>query len=74
MVSNINLHHYIKGAFEQLLAELKGPALKKALEKAFGLSLANTFTRVSLRGFSTEKDGELHRDDVTKKVSVLVSN
>ncbi|XRB18794.1 glycosyltransferase family 29 protein [Pseudoscourfieldia marina] len=62
----------IYGEFDRLLKQLKSLEFRNALETAFDVSLANTFTRVSMRGVSWKMDGRIHADDASKRVSVLV--
>lgn len=55
-----------------LVAELEGPALREAIAEKFGLDLTGAPTMVTLRGQSREKDGRIHTDSVSKRVTVLL--
>ena len=55
-----------------LVAELEGPALREAIAEKFGLDLAGAPTMVTLRGRSREKDGQIHTDSTSKRVTVLL--
>ena len=55
-----------------LMAALEGPALRQAIAETFGLDLAGAGTMVTLRGRTREKDGRIHRDSGTKRVTVLL--
>jgi SM-20-related protein len=55
-----------------LVAELEGPALREAIAEKFGLDLSNAPTMVTLRGRSREKDGRIHTDSTSKRVTVLL--
>ena len=55
-----------------LVAELQGPQLRDAIAEKFGLDLADAPTMLTLRGNSREKDGRIHTDSVSKRVTVLL--
>lgn len=55
-----------------LVAEMEGPALRAAIADKFGLDLADAPTMVTLRGQSSERDGQIHTDSVSKRVTVLL--
>jgi len=55
-----------------LVAEMEGPTLRAAIAGKFGLDLAQAPTMVTLRGQSTERDGHIHTDSVSKRVTVLL--
>jgi len=55
-----------------LVAELEGPAFREAVAARFGLDLGGAPTMVTLRGQSTERDGLIHCDSRTKRVTVLL--
>ena len=55
-----------------LVAELEGPALRQAIAEKFGLDLSGAPTMVTLRGRSREKDGQIHTDSTSKRVTVLL--
>src|SRR5581483_7892160 len=57
---------------QALIAELEGPAFRDAIAARFGLDLRGAATMVTLRGQSTERDGLIHCDSRTKRVTVLL--
>jgi SM-20-related protein len=56
----------------ELFAELEGPRFRDAVAAKFGLDLADAPTMVTLRGCSREKDGRIHCDSRSKRVTVLL--
>jgi SM-20-related protein len=62
----------IHGNFEQLMAELQGPAFRAAIERKFNLDLTGRPTMYTVRGFVREKDGSIHTDSTTKIITVLL--
>ena len=62
----------IHGNFEQLMAELQGPAFRTAIERKFNLDLSGRPTMYTVRGFVREKDGSIHTDSTTKIITVLL--
>jgi len=59
-------------AARALTAELQGPRLRAALAARFGLDLGDAPTMLTLRGWTTERDGRIHVDSVAKRVTVLL--
>ena len=59
-------------AARALAAELQGPRLREALAGRFGLDLGDAPTMLTLRGWTTERDGHIHVDSVAKRVTVLL--
>ncbi len=55
-----------------LMAEMAGAPLRDAIAQKFGLDLHGAPTMVTLRGRSREKDGRIHRDSDSKRVTVLL--
>ncbi|MCW3473685.1 2OG-Fe(II) oxygenase family protein [Limobrevibacterium gyesilva] len=55
-----------------LMRELEGPAFRDAVAGKFGLDLAGAATMVTLRGCSSERDGQIHCDSTAKRVTVLL--
>lgn len=55
-----------------LLAEMEGPHLRAAIAAKFGLDLAHAPTMLTLRGQSRERDGQIHTDSTSKRVTVLL--
>jgi hypothetical protein len=62
----------IKGHFAALLQELEGATFRNAVEKKFGLDLAQRPTMCTVRGFLQKKDGSIHTDSKTKIITVLL--
>ncbi|HLY56071.1 MAG TPA: 2OG-Fe(II) oxygenase [Stellaceae bacterium] len=59
-------------AFEALLAELEGPALREAMARKFDIDLAGRPTMITVRGRAQAKDGRIHTDSKTKVITVLL--
>jgi SM-20-related protein len=55
-----------------LMEELEGPRFRAAVARKFGLDLDGAPTMVTLRGASREKDGRIHCDSTTKRVTILL--
>lgn len=55
-----------------LMQELEGPRFRAAVARKFGLDLDGAPTMVTLRGASREKDGRIHCDSTTKRVTILL--
>jgi SM-20-related protein len=55
-----------------LAHELQGPALRDAIAARFGLDLDDAPTMLTLRGWTTERDGRIHADSTAKRVTVLL--
>lgn len=62
----------IRGHFERLVAELRGPEFQRAIERKFGVDLTGRPTMYTVRGFVREKDGSIHTDSETKIITVLL--
>ncbi len=56
----------------ELMQELAGPALRDAIAEKFSLDLTAAPTMLTLRGNSREKDGRIHTDSVSKRVTILL--
>ena len=59
-------------AFAALIAAIQGPDFTHAVEKKLGMSLKGRPTRVTARGVSAARDGQIHTDSRTKLVTVLI--
>jgi SM-20-related protein len=55
-----------------LMEELEGPRFRDAVAAKFDLDLNGAPTMVTLRGASREKDGRIHCDSHTKRVTILL--
>lgn len=61
-----------EGAFAQFLSELQDPALKILIAERFEMDLEDKATMVTLRGQTTERDGQIHIDSKSKLITLLV--
>jgi hypothetical protein len=59
-------------AAQALMLALQGPALRDAIAGLFGLELTGAPTMVTLRGWTSERDGRIHCDSLAKRVTVLL--
>jgi hypothetical protein len=57
---------------QALMKELEGQQFREAVARKFGLDLEGAPTMVTLRGASREKDGRIHCDSHTKRVTILL--
>jgi SM-20-related protein len=55
-----------------LIEELEGADLRGALAERFGLELSDAPTMITLRGWTTERDGHIHCDSRAKRVTALL--
>jgi hypothetical protein len=55
-----------------LMAAMEGPELRAAIERLFGLDLDRSPTMVTLRGWTSDRDGRIHCDSLAKRVTVLL--
>ncbi len=70
---NKDYEHYDHGpAFDAFIAELIGPAMRKALSEKFDVDLNDSTTTVTVRTFSELSDGNIHTDHWSKIITVLV--
>ena len=58
--------------FQRLMDELQGPEMRDAIERKFGIDLANRPTMVTVRGRCRAEDGAIHTDSTTKIVTALI--
>jgi SM-20-related protein len=56
---------------QALMDELEGPALRQAIAERFCLELDDAPTMVTLRGWTNDRDGDIHCDSTAKRVTVL---
>jgi SM-20-related protein len=59
-------------AAQSLMAALEGDTLRAAIAEKFGLDLADAPTMLTLRAWTTERDGHIHCDSTAKRVTVLL--
>jgi hypothetical protein len=62
----------VRGAFGQLIDEMRSDAFRVAIERKFGLSLAALPTTFTVRGQCGPGDGGIHTDSKTKVITILV--
>jgi SM-20-related protein len=55
-----------------LMAAMEGPELRASIERLFGLDLHDAPTMVTLRGWTSERDGRIHCDSLAKRLTVLL--
>jgi SM-20-related protein len=67
----LNELHYGE-SFRHLIAELEGPAFRKAIEQKFGIDLSGKPVFTTVRGRTTERDGHIHTDTKSKLITVLL--
>lgn len=58
--------------FDCLISELTGPDMTRAVGEKFGLDLDGHPTMVTVRGCCQERDGRIHTDSVTKRITLLL--
>lgn len=59
-------------AFDQLMEEVRGPALASALGEKFAMELTALPTTVTVRKFCERTDGNIHTDHKSKVITVLI--
>lgn len=62
----------IKGRFKAVIDDLLSPQFEKLIEQKFNIDLTDRPTMYTVRGFTREKDGEIHTDSETKLITVLL--
>jgi SM-20-related protein len=55
-----------------LMREMEGPKLRTAISQMFGLDLHDAPTMITLRGWTSDRDGRIHCDSTAKRVTVLL--
>jgi SM-20-related protein len=55
-----------------LMEAMEGPLLRTSIERLFGLDLNGSPTMVTLRGWTSDRDGRIHCDSLAKRVTVLL--
>jgi len=58
--------------FEDLVAELRGDALRDAMAEKFDIDLAGRPTMITIRGCARPTDGKIHTDTKSKLITVLI--
>jgi hypothetical protein len=59
-------------AGRNLVQAMEGPRLREAIAGLFGLDLADAPTMLTLRGWTSDRDGRIHCDSTAKRVTVLL--
>ena len=59
-------------AAKDLVAQMEGPRLRAAIAARFGLDLGDAPTMLTLRGWTSDRDGRIHCDSTAKRVTVLL--
>jgi len=62
----------ITGAFEDLVAELRGDSFKNVVQDKFDIDLTHRPTMYTVRGMCRKRDGKIHTDSKTKIITVLL--
>jgi hypothetical protein len=60
------------GLFATLMQEMQSDELRDLIGKRLGMDLANRPPMITVRGRTSEKDGEIHTDSTSKLVTVLL--
>jgi SM-20-related protein len=55
-----------------LMEAMEGPLLRASIERLFDLDLDDAPTMVTLRGWTSDRDGRIHCDSLAKRVTVLL--
>ena len=59
-------------AARELVRALEGTALREVIAERFGLDLSDAPTMLTIRGWTTDRDGHIHTDSVAKRVTALL--
>jgi SM-20-related protein len=60
------------GEFKRLLEELHRPELRSLIGQRFGMDLEDKPPMVTVRGYTTERDGHIHVDSKSKLITFLL--
>jgi hypothetical protein len=58
--------------FADFINEIRGPEFRKAVERKFDIGLEGLETRITIRGFADQSDGEIHTDIRSKVLTGLI--
>lgn len=61
-----------QGSFSRLMGELQSEALRALIGERFGMDLQGSPAVITLRGYTTERDGHIHTDSVSKRITLLL--
>lgn len=56
----------------EMMKEFSGPELKAIISEKFAIDVQNAPSMVTMRGQTRAKDGRIHRDSVSKRVTILL--
>ena len=56
----------------KLIGEMQSSALRQAIADKFELDLSNAPAMITVRGQTTVRDGQIHRDSAAKRVTILL--
>src|SRR3990167_9637677 len=59
------------GHFDLLMKELQQPALRQMIGECFGMDLKDCPPMITVRGYTTERDGNIHADSKDKLITFL---
>ena len=59
-------------AADALIEAMEGPELRQAIAEKFALDLTRSPTMLTVRGWTTLRDGQIHTDSKAKRVTVLL--
>lgn len=59
-------------AAQDLMQAMSGPRLRDVIATKFALDLSDAPTMVTLRGWTSDRDGKIHCDSTAKRVTVLL--
>ena len=62
----------IKGHFKSLMDELLSPTFRHAIETKFAIDLTDRPTMYTVRGFVSERDGDIHTNSRSKLITLLL--
>jgi SM-20-related protein len=62
----------IRGGFEGLMKEMLGDEFRHAIEQKFEIDLTGRPSMYTVRGFVSERDGDIHTDSKSKIITVLL--
>jgi SM-20-related protein len=63
---------HLGSAARDLVQQMGGDRLRGLIATRFGLDLAGAPTMLTLRGWTSERDGRIHTDSTAKRVTVLL--
>jgi SM-20-related protein len=63
---------HCSGDFELLMKELERPELRRIVGERFGMDLEDKPPMITVRGYTTERDGHIHVDSSDKLITFLL--